>query len=168
MSNLIPAEIIENNIFFIRGKKVVLDRHLAALYKVETKVLNQAVKRNIKRFPADFMFRLSKEEMKIWKSQIVTSKKDRMGLRKRPCVFTEQGVAMLSSVLKSERAIQVNIQIMRVFTKLREILSNHKKLRDKIEEMEKRYDSQFKVVFDTIKMMLEAPPKKTEKIGYLR
>lgn len=109
--SLIPQQIIENKILFIRGKKVMLDRDLAMLYGVETRVLNQAVRRNKNRFPEDFMFQLTKEEMMNWKSQIVISNKDKMGLRKRPSAFTENGVAMLSSVLSSERAITVNIQI---------------------------------------------------------
>jgi phage regulator Rha-like protein len=133
----IPPERIVNRIFLIRSKKVMLDRDLAELYGVETKVLKQAVKRNINRFPGDFMFELSKDEFEIWRSQIVTSKSDRKGLRYAPMVFTEQGVAMLSSVLNSERAIQVNIQIVRTFTKLREMLTSNKSLKDKIEGMEK-------------------------------
>lgn len=169
MSNIIPLARIENKIYVIRGLKVMIDRDLSDLYGVQTKVLNQAVKRNIKRFPEDFMFQLTKSEMKIWKSQIVTSKNDKMGLRKRSYVFTEQGVAMLSSVLKSERAINVNIQIMRTFTKLRQILATHKELKEKIEDMEKKYDQQFQIVFNAIKQMIDPPPeKKTYKIGFMR
>jgi len=160
-TSLIPDERIINRIFFIRGKKVMIDRDLAELYGVETRALNQAVRRNLKRFPEDFMLELTKQEMEIWISQIVISNREKMGLRKPPLVFTEQGVAMLSSVLKSERAIQVNIQIMRTFTHLREILSTHKDLRDKVEKMERKYDNRFKVVFDAIRRLLEA--KRTEK-----
>ena len=169
-TSLIPDERIINRIFFIRGKKVMIDRDLAELYGVETRALNQAVRRNLKRFPEDFMLELSKQEMEIWKSQIVISKPNLKsqivisswgGRRKPPLVFTEQGVAMLSSVLKSERAIQVNIQIMRTFTHLREILSTHKDLREKVEKMERKYDNRFKVVFDAIRRLLEA--KRTEK-----
>ena len=160
-TSLIPDERIINRIFFIRGKKVMIDRDLAELYAVETLTLNQAVRRNAKRFPEDFMFELTKQEMEIWKSQIVISNREKMGLRKPPLVFTEQGVAMLSSVLKSERAIQVNIQIIRTFTHLREILSTHKDLREKIEKMERKYDHRFKIVFDAIRRLLEA--KRTEK-----
>src|SRR4051812_4500538 len=116
---LIKKQIIKNKILFVRDKKVMLDRDLAELYGVKTKVLNQAVKRNCERFPADFMFQLTDHELTYWKSQIVTSNKEKMGVRKRPYAFTELGIAMLSSVLNSPQAIQVNIQIMRVFTKLR-------------------------------------------------
>ncbi|MFZ3065306.1 MAG: ORF6N domain-containing protein [Nitrospirota bacterium] len=165
--SLIPQQIIENKILFIRGKKVMLDRDLAMLYGVETRVLNQAVRRNKNRFPEDFMFQLTKEEMMNWKSQIVISNKDKMGLRKRPSAFTENGVAMLSSVLSSERAITVNIQIMRTFTKLREILATHKDLAQKLEEMEKKYDAQFKVVFDTIRQLMIPPETKKRKIGFV-
>ena len=165
-TNLIPQESIESKIFSIRGKRVLLDRDLAVLYGVETRVLNQAVKRNITRFPEDFMFQLTKEETENWKSQIVISNREKMGLRRRPYAFTEQGVAMLSSVLNSERAIQVNIQIMRAFIKLKEMLSTHKDLKQKIEEMEKKYDYQFKIVFDAIKQLLEPPVKQKSKIGF--
>lgn len=163
---LIPDERIIQKIFVMRGQKVMFDRDLAVLYGVETKVLNQAVKRNILRFPSDFMFQLTKEEMKNWKSQIVTSNQDKMGLRKASIVFTEHGVLMLSSVLKSERAIQVNIQIVRTFIKLREILSQYKDLKRKIEEIEKKYDSRFKVVFDTLKHLLKEEEKPKSKIGF--
>jgi len=164
---VIPQQIIESKILFIRGKKVMLDKDLAVLYGVETRVLNQAVRRNINRFPEDFMFQLTKEEMDIWKSQIVISNKEKMGLRKMPSAFTENGVAMLSSVLNSERAIKVNIQIMRTFTKIREMLATHKELRRKIEEMEKKYDAQFKVVFDAMRQLMIEPPLKTRKrIGF--
>ena len=122
----------------------------------------------MKRFPEDFMFQLTSDEMKIWKSQIVISNKEKMGLRKRPYAFTENGVAMLSSVLNSNRAITVNIQIMRTFTRLREMLMTHKDLKEKIEEMEKKYDYQFKIVFDAIKELLEPPQKTKKKIGFLR
>jgi len=120
--------------------------------------------RNIARFPEDFMFQLTKEEAEIWKSQIVTSKGDVKGLRKKPPVFTEQGVAMLSSVLKSERAIRVNIQIMRTFTKIREMIVNNRELREKIEKMEQKYDSQFKVVFEAIKRLIEKDKIEPTKI----
>lgn len=155
----------------------MLDRDLAGLYGVETKVLNQAVKRNPKRFPTDFMFQLNKDEVEIWKShfvtsqsrlnlrsQIVTSK--RGGQRYRSFAFTEQGVAMLSSVLNSERAIQVNIQIIRTFTKLRELIASNRELRIKIEKLENKYDQQFKVVFDAIKKILATPTTPSQKIGF--
>ncbi len=130
-----------------------------------TRVLNQAVRRNIRRFPDDFMFQLTKEEMNNWKSQIVISNPIKMGLRKRPLAFTEQGVAMLSSVLNSDRAIQVNIQIMRAFTKLREVLATHKELQKKIEE----HDRQIKFIFETLKRLLTpALEESKKKIGFLR
>jgi phage regulator Rha-like protein len=162
---IINPEIIGHKIFFIRGKKVMLDRDLATLYDVETKVLNQAVKRNIDRFPKDFMFRLNAEEVKSSRSQFVTLNRGQ-NIKYLPYVFTQDGVAMLSSVLHSEKAIQVNIQIMRTFTKLREMLASHKDLRDKIEEMEKRYDYQFQVVFDAIKKLIAPPVKPKEPIGF--
>ena len=168
MKGIIPVEMIERKILFIRGQKVMLDRDLAVLYDVETRMLNQAVRRNIRRFPKDFMFQLTKEEMNNWKSQIVMSNKEKMGLRRRPYAFTENGVAMLSSVLNSERAITVNIQIMRTFTKIREMIANHKELRLKIEEMENKYDAQFKTVFEAIRQLLEQPRKQRKRIGFLR
>jgi len=162
----LSPEYIASRIFLIRGEKVMIDKDLAELYGVKTSALNQAVKRNLKRFPKDFMFQIDKQEFKNWKSQIVISNKERMGLRKRPLVFTELGVAMLSSVLNSERAIQVNIQIMRAFTKLRELLSTHKELRHKIEAMEKNYDKKFRVVFDVIKQLLLEEPESKRKMGF--
>ena len=141
----------------------MLDSDLAELYGVETKVLNQAVKRNSERFPDDFMFQLSAEEFSILKSQSVTSS-SWGGRRTPPYVFTEQGVAMLSSVLRSERAVDVNIQIMRTFVKLREMLATHKDLARKINAMEKKYDQQFQVVFDAIRKLLE-PPRRRRSAG---
>lgn len=170
MKIAIPNEIIENKIFLIRGKKIMFDRDLAILYGVETRVLNQAVRRNSDRFPADFMFQLTKQEFDIWKSQIVISNKEKMGLRKIPLVFTEQGVAMLSSVLKSKRAIQVNIQIMRTFIKIREMIIGNKELRLKVEAMERKYDNKFQTVFDAIKRILvtqiKEKPEEKNKIGF--
>ena len=165
-TEVIPQQIIESKILIIRGKKVMLDRDLAVLYDVETRTLNQAVRRNIKRFPEDFMFQLTKEEMNNWKSQIVISNKDKMGIRKKPYAFTENGVAMLSSVLNSERAITVNIQIMRTFTKLRELLTTHKELKQKLNKMEKKYDNQFKIVFDAIRQLIGPAPKSGKRIGF--
>ena len=138
--SLIPQEVIESKILVFRGKKVMLDRDLAFLYDVPTKVFNQAVKRNIKRFPEDFMFQLTKEEYKSLRSQFVTLKRGQHS-RYLPHVFTEHGILMLSSVLNSERAIQVNIQIMRTFTKMREILLNYKDLKEKIENIILRPDT---------------------------
>src|SRR5437899_2853539 len=144
----------------------MLDADLAELYGVETRALLQAVSRNQKRFPEDFMFQMSKEEYELLRSQIVISKKGRGGRRYLPYVFTEQGVAMLSSVLRSERAVQVNIEIMRAFVRLREMLTSNEALRRKIEEMEKRYDTRFQIVFAAIKDMLEAPQKPKRSIGF--
>jgi hypothetical protein len=172
MNNLItlPRERIISRIFLIRGKKVMFDRDLAELYQVETKVLNQAVKRNTQRFPEDFMFKLNREETKIWqqiyvRSQIVTLEKGKH-IKYSPYVFTEQGVAMLSSVLRSEVAIEVNIQIIRTFTKLREILSENKKLAEKIEKLEKKYDSKIVEIFKTIKLLVTEEEKPKNKIGF--
>ena len=165
-NSIIPVEIIENKIYLIRNKKVMLDSDLAELYDVETKVLNQAVKRNIARFPEDFMFQLNKEEASgLSRSQFVTLKRGQ-NIKYLPHAFTENGVAMLSSVLNSERAIQVNIQIMRTFTKIREMLLSHKDLKHKIEEMEKKYDAQFKIVFNAIKELMSQPEKPIRKIGF--
>lgn len=163
MSNLISVEIIATKILDIRGKKVMLDKDLAELYGVSTKVLIQAVKRNINRFPGDFMYRLTRQEITNLRSQIVTSSWG--GRRYLPFVFTQEGVAMLSSVLNSKRAIKVNIQIMRAFVQLRRIILTNKDLRRKIEEMERKYDQQFVIVFEAIKRLLE-PPKETRAIGF--
>jgi phage regulator Rha-like protein len=165
-NNLLPLVRIESKIYLIRGKKVIFDRDLAELYGVETKMLNRAVRRNIERFPDDFMFQLNEKELAIWKYQIGTSNRERMGLRKKPLVFTEQGVAMLSSVLNSKRAIQVNIQIMRTFTKLREMLATNKELRDKIEKLERKYDQHFKIIFETIKKLLVSEEKPKVDMGF--
>jgi len=166
-TSFIPQESIEGKILFIRGKKVMLDRDLATLYGVETSYLKRQVKRNIERFPEDFMFQLSKEELENWRCQFVTSNStDKMGLRYPPYAFTEQGVAMLSGVLNSPRAVHANIQIMRTFTKLREMILTHKDLQRKIESMEGKYDHQFKIVFDAIKKLLEPPEKPKAKIGF--
>jgi hypothetical protein len=162
----VPLERIERKILLIRGHKVLFDADLAELYEVSTKTLNQAVGRNRNRFPSDFMFQLTESEYDILRSQIVTS--SRGGRRYRPYVFTEQGVAMLSSVLRSERAVAVNIQIMRTFVKLREMLSTHKDLARQLNKLEKKYDHQFAVVFSAIRKLMEPPaaPKK-RRIGYI-
>ncbi len=166
MEIVVRQEVIERIIYMIRGHKVMLDSDLAQLYEVETRTLIQAVKRNIQRFPQDFMFQLNYQEVAALRSQSVTSKIGRGGRRYIPYVFTEQGVAMLSSVLKSERAIQVNIAIMRSFVKIREMLSTHKDLARKLEDMEKKYDSQFKVVFDAIRQLMTSPEPKKKRIGF--
>jgi phage regulator Rha-like protein len=167
MTKIISQDIIERKIFMIRGHKAMLSMDIAALYEVETKALNQAVKRNLARFPEDFMFQLSKTE----KNELVTNC-DRFRTLKHstvsPYAFTEQGVAMLSSVLNSERAVQVNIVIIRAFVKLREMLATHKELKQKIEAMEKKYDNQFKVVFQAIKQLMSPPKKSKRKIGFNR
>ena len=164
-TELISIEKIETRIFLIRGKKVMIDTDLAELYEVQTKVINQSVKRNIKRFPEDFMFQLTKEE----KEEVVTICDHLSKLRFShvlPYAFTEQGIAMLSSVLNSERAINVNIQIMRTFTKLREMIESHKDLKKKIEDIEKKYDAQFQIVFEAIKKLIEPEVKPKRKIGF--
>jgi phage regulator Rha-like protein len=166
--SLIPLERIERSILLIRGQKVMLDADLAALYGVETKQLVRAVKRNIFRFPDDFMFQLSKDESKNLRCHFGTSSQ-RGGRRYPPYAFTEQGVAMLSSVLNSERAIKVNIEIMRAFVRLRQILAQNKELAKRLDELEKKYDVQFKIVFDAIRQLMSPPepepPKK--RIGFL-
>ena len=167
MADIIPLETIEQRILLIRGQKVMLDADLAELYAVETKQLIRAVKRNITRFPADFMFQLHKEEFENLRFHFGTSSRWG-GRRYLPYVFTEQGVAMLSSVLNSERAINVNIVIMRAFVKLREMLVSHKDLAHKLNEMEKKYDAQFKIVFDAIRELMTPPGKHNRKIGFLR
>jgi len=162
---MIPGVSIERRIFMIRGNKVMLSTHLAELYGVAPRVLVQAVKRNIERFPEDFMFQLTDEEFHNLKSQIVTSNWG--GLRRaNPYAFTEQGVAMLSSVLRSKSAVQVNIEIMRAFMKLRMILATHVELARKLEEMERKYDAQFKVVFDAIRQLMSSPKKPLRHIGF--
>lgn len=165
-TELIPIEHIRQAIILLRGQKVMLDRDLAALYGVETKALKQAVKRNADRFPDDFMFVLSPDEFAEWRSQFVTSKSDRMGLRHAPMAFTEQGVAMLSSVLNSERAIRVNIAIMRAFVQLRQLLASHEDLARKLADLEKKYDAQFKIVFDAIRQLMTPPDPPKKQIGF--
>ncbi len=165
--DLVPQEIIEQKILLIREKKVMLDAELADLYGVPTKALKQAVKRNLKRFPSDFMFVLTYQEIRNLRSQFVTSRSSTWGgSRYTPMAFTEQGVAMLSSVLNSERAIQVNIQIMRTFTRLREIIASHKDLSRWLDELEKKYDGQFQAVFEAIRALMTPPPKPKRKIGF--
>lgn len=165
---VVPAERIERSILLFRDQKVILDATLSELYDVETKVLLQAVKRNLARFPEDFMFQLTKQEWQLLRSQTVTSKPGgRGGRRYPPYVFTEQGVAMLSSVLRSERAIQVNIAIMRGFVQLREMLASNTQLARKLAAIEKKHDAQFKVVFDAIRELMTPPdPKKPRPIGF--
>ena len=163
---LISSDTLTGSILVIRGHKVMLDADLAALYGVETKALNQAVRRNIERFPDDFMFQLSSDEMENLRSQTVTSS-SWGGRRTRPYAFTEQGVAMLSSVLKSPRAIQVNIEIMRAFVRLRQMVTSNADLARKLNALERKYDGQFKIVFAAIRELTEpAPKKKGRPIGF--
>lgn len=164
-SAILPAERIESQILLIRGHKVMLSSHLAALYGVEPRALVQAVKRNRERFPKDFMFQLSAREFANLKSQIVISSWG--GARRAaPYAFTEQGVAMLSSVLRSKRAVLVNIQIMRTFVRLRRLLASHVELQRRLDDLEKRYHKQFKVVFDAIRELMEPPEKPRKRIGF--
>ena len=168
---MVPDELVMNQIYFIRGQKVMIDRDLAALYGVETRILNQAVKRNILRFPEDFMFQMSKKELENWKSQFVISNSDKMGLRNPPSCFTEQGVAMLSSVLNSEKAINVNIQIIRIFTKIRQMLADNTELRLEIEKIKKKLDNHGKNMEIVFRYLDELVEKKNDKrprklIGY--
>lgn len=168
LQQLVPAELIEQRIFLIRGRKAMLDRDLAQLYGVTTGNLNLAVRRNRKRFPEDFMFQLHTRELQSLLLQFARAK-SRGGRRTPPYAFTEQGVAMLSSVLHSERAAQVNIAIMRAFVKMRQIINSHRDLAQKISEMEKKYDAQFQVVFTAIRKLMDAenvPPSR--RVGFIR
>ncbi|MFV8374339.1 ORF6N domain-containing protein [Flavobacterium sp. LB1P62] len=169
--SIIPDDTVINKIYFIRNQKVMIDRDLAMLYGVETKVFKQAVRRNINRFPEDFMFELNKEEFENWRSQIVTSNSEKMGLRYAPMAFTEHGVLMLSSVLNSEKAIQTNIQIMRIFTKTRQLLSDNSDLRIDFEIMKNKIENQGKnieLVFQYVDELMEKKEitPEREKIGY--
>jgi ORF6N domain len=169
ISSVITEQFIVNKIYWIREQKVMLDRDLAELYQVETRVLNQAVKRNIERFPEDFMFQLNEKEFENWISQFVISNSERMGLRKRPFAFTEQGLAMLSSVLNSPVAINVNIQIIRVFTKMRQILLTNKDILLKLEKLENDVTQNKKditVIFQALKQLLTRPKEKRRMIGF--
>lgn len=168
---MIPDELVMNKIYLIREKKVMIDRDLAELYQVETRILNQAIRRNIDRFPEDFMFQLTEKEFENWKSQIVISKSEKMGLRKRPYAFTEQGVSMLSGVLNSETAIRVHIQIIRVFAKMRELLLTHKDILMQLEKMEKKltgHDEDIALIFKYLKQLLNPPQRPRQKIGFRR
>jgi hypothetical protein len=163
---LISIDRLEKIIYQIRGEKVMLDRDLAQLYGVETKVLKQTVKRNLRRFPDEFMFVLTAEELKDWRSQFVTSKGDRKGLRHAPMAFTEYGVLMLSSVLRSERSIQVNIEIMRAYLRLRRMAVASDELARNINALERRYDRQFKIVFDAIRELIGPKARPRRQIGF--
>ena len=165
--NLLSQESIGSKILWLRQEKVLLGADLAELYGVETRVLNQAVKRNIERFPADFMFRLTGKEVELLVSQNVIPHPGRLG-GALPYAFTEQGVAMLSGVLKSPRAVAVNIEIMRAFVQLRGMLASDAALSRKLAALERRYDEQFKIVFDAIRQMMAPPEPKKRRIGFVR
>jgi hypothetical protein len=168
-NNMMPIERITGNILLVRGYKVMMDRDLADLYGVETKALKQAVRRNMERFPFDFMFEMNNEEFVNWRSQFVTSNSDKMGLRYRPMVFTEQGVAMLSSVLRSKIAVEINILIMRAFVRMRELLYSDKNLALKVEKLERQMEKQGKSlqqVIQIVSQLLEQPKPKPFKIGF--
>ena len=167
MKSVLPAERIERLIYLIRNQKVMLDRNLAELYGVETRALKQAVKRNIDRFPSDFMFTLSDKEVNNMVSQNVIPSKSYFG-GALPMVFTEQGVAMLSSVLNSKCAVQVNIEIMRTFVRLRKILLSNRGLSHRLDELEKKYDTQFKIIFDAIRQLMAPDTKLKKGIGFKR
>jgi hypothetical protein len=162
----LQAEDISQRIHTVRGHRVMLDADLAELYDVPTKAFNQAIRRNMDRFPEDFMFQLTEEEFAGLRSQFVTSKKGRGGRRYLPYVFTEQGVAMLSGILQSHRAVQVNIAIMRAFVRMRRMLVSHEELARKMAALEGKYDSQFRVVFDAIRAMMEPPKTPRQRIGF--
>ena len=166
----IPEEVVLSKIYLIRGVKVMFDRDLAELYNVETKYLKRQVRRNLNRFPNDFMFQLNEDEFNNWRSQFVTSNKsDKMGLRYSPFVFTEQGVAQLSSVLNSERAISVNIQIIRLFTKMRQLLMSHKDMLIELEEIQKKVsnqDDKIEMIFNYLKKFIQTQAHPRKKIGF--
>ncbi len=164
IKTFLPQERIEKSILLLRGLKIMLDKDLAELYGVETYNLNKAVKRNIDRFPSDFMFQLTRHEFNDLIFQFGISRWG--GTRKLPFAFTELGVAMLSSVLNSKRAVQVNIQIMRTFSALRELLATHKDIARKMEEMEMKYDQQFRIVFEAIRRFFKPPPASKRQIGF--
>lgn len=180
MSELLPQDSILKKIYYLRGQKVMLDEDLAELYGVPTKRLNEQVKRNLKRFPSDFMFQLNNQEVTFLRSQVATlengqidslrsqfATSNRGGRRTLPYVFTEHGVAMLSSVLNSDRAIQVNIEIMRAFTQLRQFLLSHKELAQRIDELEVKYDEKFRIIFNAIRELIEPKVKNKKRIGFL-
>jgi phage regulator Rha-like protein len=165
----IPDEVIINKIYVIRGQKVMLDRDLAELYDVQTRRLKEQVRRNISRFPEEFMFELTKEELEEWRKEYASSNRDVMGIRIEPFVFTEHGILMLSSVLNSEKAVQMNIQIIKTFVQLRRIANNYEELMDKIHQMESQNNEQFREIYEVLQRLLSKPkedPKPITKIGY--
>jgi len=165
-TGVIPVERIERAILSIRGEKVMLDSDLAELYGVETKRLNEQVRRNLHRFPRDFMFQLTAEEAESLRSQIATSNEGRGGRRYLPYAFTEHGALMLANVLNSERAAQTSVQVVRAFVRLRQMLASNAELARKLEALEKKYDRQFKVVFDAIRRLMSPPVPKRREIGF--
>jgi len=167
----LPDEVIASKIFVVRKQKVMIDRDLAALYGVETRALKQAVRRNADRFPDDFMFEMTSKEFKVWRKENITSTDDMMGLRHAPFCFTEQGVTMLSCVLSSKKAIEVNIRIIRIFTRMREMLFTHKDILLKLEKLEKhvmQHDEDVQVIFDYMRELLEPEAGPMRKIGFKR
>ncbi len=170
-SIVIPDEVVISKIYLIRGQKVMIDRDLAELYGVETRVLKQAVRRNIERFPEDFMFEMNKEEFDQWREENITASEDKQGLRYAPFCFTEQGVTMLSCVLNSKRAIEVNIQVIRIFTRLREMVLTHKDILLKLEQLERKVvqqDGDIKLIFRYLKELLNPKTEPMRRIGYKR
>ncbi len=165
-ASIVPIERVEQAIYLIRGQKVMLDRDLAALYDVETRVLNQTVKRNEKRFPSDFMFELTREEIRNISQFVTCSGATTIKHSKRVLAFTEQGVAMLSGILKSDRAVEVNIAIMRTFVKLRRMLESNEELSRRLSELESKYDEQFRMVFEAIRELMIPPEPKKNPMGF--
>lgn len=163
----IPNEVIINKIYVIRGQKVMLDRDLAELYDVETRRLKEQVRRNIDRFPEEFMFELTKAELEEWRNEYASSNRDVMGIRIAPFVFTEHGILMLSSVLNSDKAVQMNIQIIKTFVELRKLASNYEGLMEKIRQMESRNNKQFSEIYEVLQRLLSKPEEKPRKqIGF--
>ncbi|GAB1858701.1 hypothetical protein MHTCC0001_35410 [Flavobacteriaceae bacterium MHTCC 0001] len=163
----IPNEVIINKIYVIRGQKVMLDRDLAELYDVQTRRLKEQVRRNINRFPEEFMFELTKEELEEWRTQYASTNRDVMGIRIAPFVFTEHGILMLSSVLNSDKAIQMNIQIIKTFVELRKLANNYEEIMNKIQQMESQYNNQFSEIYEVLQRLLSKPEEKPRtKIGY--
>ncbi|HLE41477.1 MAG TPA: ORF6N domain-containing protein [Nitrospirota bacterium] len=165
MKSLVAMEVVEKKIVLIRGQKVILDVDLSELYRVPTKVFNQAVKRNIDRFPKDFMFQLTADEALAIRSQFVTASK--RNIRYLPYAFTEHGIIMAASILNSQRAIDASVYVVRAFVKLREMIASHKDLVKKLDELEKKYDGQFQIVFEAIRQILEVEDKPKRKIGFI-
>lgn len=163
----IPEEVIVNKIYVIRGQKVMLDRDLAELYDVETRRLKEQVRRNINRFPEEFMFELTKEELNGWRNEYASSNRDVMGIRITPFVFTEHGILMLSSVLNSEKAVQINVQIIKTFVQLRKLVNNYEEIMAKIQQIESQTNEQFSEIYEVLQRLLSKPEEKPRKqIGY--